>query len=143
MNAFVVDASVAIKWVVEETGTADALKLLRSGDLMAPELIVAECANILWKKARRNEMSAQQASLAADLLEHADIEILPTRNLLSAATALAIELDHPAYDCCYLALALDRKARFVTADERFIRKLRQEKSERLSDTLLSLKDAAK
>jgi predicted nucleic acid-binding protein len=54
VKAFVIDASVAIKWVVRETGTQEALSL-RQHRLVAPDLLVAECANILWKKVRRKE----------------------------------------------------------------------------------------
>jgi len=50
VNTLVIDASVAVKWVVEEDGTADAPALRRSAKLIAPELLMAECADILWKK---------------------------------------------------------------------------------------------
>ena len=123
MNTLVIDASIAIKWLIEEEGTPQALTLRRTARLLAPELLVAECANILWKKARRNELSREEALLAARLLQTAAIELVPTRSLLAAATRIAIELDHPAYDCLYLALAIENDCRFVTADERFLRKL--------------------
>ena len=123
MNTLVIDASIAIKWVIEEEGTPQALTLRREAKLLAPELLVAECANTLWKKARRNELSREEALLAARLLQTAAIELVPTRSLLAAATRIAIELDHPAYDCLYLALAIENDCRFVTADERFLRKL--------------------
>jgi len=123
VNTLVIDASIAIKWVIEEEGTSQALTLRRTARLLAPELLVAECANILWKKARRNELSREEALLAARLLQTAAIELVPTRSLLAAATRIAIELDHPAYDCLYLALAIENDCPFVTADERFLRKL--------------------
>ena len=41
------------------------------------------------------------------------------------AARLAIELDHPAYDCIYLALALERGVPFVTADQRLLRRAAQ------------------
>lgn len=123
MKRLVVDASVAIKWVVEEPGTAEALALRRYR-LSAPDLLIPECANILWKKARRQEMSADEASLAARLLEHADVELTPMRRLLEPATRLAIQLDHPAYDCLYLALAQFTGCSFVTADAKFCAKLK-------------------
>ncbi len=53
MNTFVIDASIAVKWVVEENGTAEALVLRQKAKLIASELLVAECANILWKKVQR------------------------------------------------------------------------------------------
>jgi predicted nucleic acid-binding protein len=73
----------------------------------------------------RDELPNDEGFLAARLLQAADIEFLPTRLLLEAATRIAVELDHPAYDCLYLALASERDCRFVTADERFVRKLEQ------------------
>lgn len=123
MTKVVIDASVVIKWVIEEDGTSDALSILKAGNLAAPDLLTAECANILWKKVRRKELLKDEAMMAARLIQGVDIEIFPTRQLLEKATSLAIELDHPAYDCVYLALALDNKWRFVTADDRLRRKL--------------------
>jgi predicted nucleic acid-binding protein len=115
---------------------------LRGRDrLIAPELLVAACANILWKKVRRSELSKDEAFLAAGLLEGADIELLPTRSLLGAATRLAIQLDHPAYDCLYLALAAQNDCRFVTADERLLRKLAGRRSP-YRDRAMSLSAAA-
>lgn len=142
MNHFVIDASVAIKWLVEEEGTAEALILLEKATLAAPDLVIAECANILWKKVRRQELSETEAQIGARLLEQADIEVLPTRHLLGSAISLAVELDHPAYDCLYLALALERRCRFVTADKRFQGKVREARSRHFSPLVFSLPEAA-
>jgi predicted nucleic acid-binding protein len=142
VNRLVIDASIAVKWVVEEEGTQQALALRRWAKLIAPELLVAECANILWKKVRRDELTSDEALLAARLLQAAEVELLPTRALLEAATRIAVELDHPAYDCLYLVLAVENKCRFVTADERFLRKLRQTKRGRFRNSVISLAEAA-
>jgi predicted nucleic acid-binding protein len=123
VNTLVIDASVVVKWVVEEDGTSEALAVRRRAKLIAPELLAAECANILWKKVQRDELSKEEAFLAARLLQAADIEFPPSRHLLKATTRVAVELDHPACDCLYLAQAVERDCRFVTADERFVRKL--------------------
>lgn len=142
MSKIVIDASVAIKWVVEENGTPDALALLKAGGLAAPDLLTAECANILWKKVRRDELLSDEAVMAARLIQGADIELFPTRHLLETATSIAIELDHPAYDCVYLALALDNAWRFVTADDRLRRKLGQASvADRLKGVVVSMSDA--
>lgn len=116
MTDLVIDASVAIKWVVEEEGTSNALSLRRRYRLFAPDLLVAECANVLWKKVRRNELTTPEALLAARLLQRADVELAPMRSLLEPATSLAIALAHPAYDCTYLALAESLACNLVTAD---------------------------
>jgi predicted nucleic acid-binding protein len=126
MTDLVIDASIVIKWVVEEAGTPQALGLQKYR-LFAPDLLIAECANVFWKKARRREMSLEEAGLAAELLERADIEFVPTRRFWSQATRWAIELDHPAYDCIYLALADSLSCDFITADaelQRMSKKLR-------------------
>jgi len=143
VNTFVIDASIAVKWVVEENGTAEALLLRQNAKLIAPELLVAECANILWKKVQRHELLKEEALLAARLLQGADIELLPTRSLLEAATQMSIEINHPAYDCLYLALAVDNECRCVTADERFLRKLQQCRQRGLRTRAISLIETVK
>ncbi len=123
MNRFVVDASVALKWVIAESGSVEALTLRWADQLIAPDLLAAECANALWKMARRTEITAEVAVLAARTLERSNIELYPMRRLLAPATQLATRLDHPAYDCIYLALAQIEECALVTADERLVRKL--------------------
>jgi predicted nucleic acid-binding protein len=142
VNAFVIDASIALKWVVEEDGTAEALTLRRHAKLIAPELLAVECANILWKKVQREELSTAEASLAARLLQAADVEFLPTLHLLEAATQIAIELDHPAYDCLCLALAAEQDCRFVTADNHFVRKVGEGHRRRFRGRVIGLAQAA-
>jgi predicted nucleic acid-binding protein len=143
VNTFVIDASIAIKWVVEEDGTAEALALRQRAKLIAPQLLVAECANILWKKVQRDELLKEEAMLAARLLQGAEIELLPMRYLFEAATRMSIQIEHPAYDCFYLALASEKKCHFVTADERFLRKLHQGRQRMPRPKTLSLIEAAK
>ena len=143
MNTFVIDASIAVKWVVEEEGTPEALALRQRTRLIAPELLVAECANILWKKVARDELLREEALLAAKLLQGAEVELLPMRSLFEVATTLAIELVHPAYDCIYLALAIEIDCQFVTADERLLRKLGQSGRVALRRRAVSLTEAVK
>ncbi len=142
MTTLVVDASIAVKWVVQEHGTPEALALRQRGKLIAPELLVAECANVLWKKVQRRELSKGEAHLAARLLQAAEIELLPTRSLLEAATRIAIELDHPAYGCLYFAMAVENGCQFVTADERLLRKLDQHRQRTLRGRAISLMKVA-
>lgn len=142
MNTLVIDASIAVKWVVEEDGTPEALGLRQCAKLIAPELLTAECANILWKKVQRYEFSSDEAFLAARLLQAADVELFPTRHLLEAATRIAVELDHPAYDCLYFALADEHGCRFVTADRHFVRKVSQGHRRRFRSRVVGLAQVA-
>jgi predicted nucleic acid-binding protein len=55
------------------------------------------------------------------------IELVPMRRLARRAVDLAVPLDHPAYECMYLALAKAMERPFVTADTRLLRKLALER----------------
>jgi predicted nucleic acid-binding protein len=128
--------------VVEEDGTVEALALLKRAKLSAPDFLLAECANALWKKVRKNEFTRGEALVAARLLESSEVELVSTRALVQAATRIAIELNHPAYDCLYLALALAHHTDFATADDRFVRIVRQARSASFRRFVISLSDAA-
>ena len=142
MSRVVIDASVAMKWVVEENGTAEALEVLRRYPLSSPDLMIAECANVLRKKVIRGELDEDEAVMAARLIQRSDVEFLPTRALMENALKLAVEFDHPACDCIYLSLALENDWSFVTADERLVRKLRQAPGQRFDTRVRSLTEAA-
>ncbi|ENN83791.1 hypothetical protein RHSP_41021 (plasmid) [Rhizobium freirei PRF 81] len=141
-ETLVIDASIAVKWVVEEEGTPLALALRRNHLFAAPDLLAAECANILWKKTRRNELTSDEALMASRLLERSNIELLPMRGLLAQASKLAIELGHPAYDCMYICLAASRGWRFVTADERLIRVVSQKAPPQLASLCVTMEQIA-
>ena len=138
MTAFVIDASVAIKWVVGEAGSEEAVRLIEGPTLSAPDLLMSECANILWKKTRRGELLRDEAILAIELLVRANIELVPTRGLAAAATTLSLDLDHSAYDCLYMALTLQRGDVFVTADSRFIALVRSRGASYLHNRVVDL-----
>lgn len=141
MTSLVIDTSVALKWVVEERGTSEALALLRRNALIAPELLVAECSNALWKKVERKELTKPEALFAARLLQSARVELLPMRSLIEAATRFAIELSHPAYDCIYIALAIENRCKVVTADARFLSKISQAQRAVIRDAVIPLASA--
>ena len=50
----VVDASVALKWVIEEDDSDGRASAAAFGEpLTAPDFLATECANVLWARARR------------------------------------------------------------------------------------------
>ena len=124
IDAAVVDASVAVKWVLEEPGS-DRARLLSSARLEAPDLLPIECANVLWKKVQLGDLRGDGAALRLALLLHAPITLADSRNLLEAAFRLSLELKHPVYDCLYLALAAKRDVPLVTADRKLVAALRK------------------
>ncbi len=117
---FVVDASVAVKWLVIEEDADVAQELATSGhELHAPRLMASEVANALWRKARTGEIERRAAGVLL-----ANVPDMPVRwgtdELVSAdAVRLALAFDRPIYDCIYLALAHRINATMLTADRRF------------------------
>ena len=142
-ETLVIDASVAVKWVIAEDGSEDAVRLRSAFTFVAPELLLPECANILWKKVQRKELEPNEAALAIALIERSGISFQSMQGLSETATRLAIELGHPAYDCVYLALALRQKLRFVTADKRLLATVAQRGSSALAGLCLALEDAGR
>ncbi len=138
---FVVDASVACKWLIQEPQSTEALELYVQADLIAPDLLVCEYANVLQKKVQSKHLTEGEARLAAQVLTSAKIVFFPTKHLILTAVQAAIELNHSAYDCMYLALALDQKTFFVTADDRFRAKVLSYQSSQYSTSVLSITEA--
>jgi len=120
MKQAVIDASVAVKWVLDEPGSQQA-RGLAGARLEAPDLLLVECANILWKKAQLGDLRPAEALARLDLLGRAPVAWASSPDLLGDALRLALDLRHPVYDCLYLALALQLGIPLVTADRRFAR----------------------
>jgi len=116
----VVDASVALKWVLDEDG-ADRAKAVLSGDeaLLAPDFLLLEAANVLATKVRRGLITAAGARNSLSGLREGLVRFAPSSTHLDRAHALAVELERSVYDSLYLALALAESAVLVTADGRF------------------------
>jgi predicted nucleic acid-binding protein len=119
-DSIVVDASVAIKWFVEEAETRSAVWLLEVsgalGQLVAPELLVLEGAAVLAKRARQGRVTADYPRRSLDKLRRLPIRLVPNPELLDHAVLLSEALRHPVYDCLYLALARRLDARLATFD---------------------------
>ena len=114
---WVLDASVAAKWLAPEPDSPQAQALL-ADELVAPDLLYAEVANILWKKQLRGEIDGATAQVAGRWLLQVPLQVHDSASLLADALAMALQLQHPAYDCFYLALAQRLDAPLVTADRR-------------------------
>lgn len=122
--ALIVDASVAIKWFIEEPDSDRARTLLGGSErLLAPDLVVIEVCNAAWRRARLGDIVDKQAVAIAELIGRMPWTLEPSTGLAPRATAISLALDHPVYDCFYLAAAERHEAPVVTADGRFIRRL--------------------
>jgi predicted nucleic acid-binding protein len=119
-DLLVVDCSVAVKWVVEEPMHAAARCVLRDpGRLIAPQLLLAEVANVASRKQARKEITPAQGAELVRLVAAAIGTWYDMRSIALRAFHLALTLDHAAYDCCYLALAELTGGRMLTDDRDF------------------------
>ncbi len=114
----VVDASVAMKWVLPEDGS-DAAWALRAQNLIAPSYWLLEAANALWRYSRRGIITLKDADSLLHELGCAPVASQPVADDIAVALAFALRLGHPAYDCLYLALAVRHDTHVITADRRF------------------------
>lgn len=113
------DASVAVKWFLPEIH-CDAARLLLNGDdeLLAPELILPEVGNVLWKKWRTSELTATEVIAILQDFRRFPLQIIAMRAYLERAMRLAIDYERSVYDSIYLALAIQYQTVFITADRR-------------------------
>jgi predicted nucleic acid-binding protein len=118
--ALVVDASVAVKWVIEEALRDRALDLLADNEVIAPDLLLTEVRNALAMRVRRRLTTVAEARAAEAAFRSIPLLIEPTSELLEDAFELALRLAHPIYDCLYLALAVRRDLPLATADRRLL-----------------------
>jgi predicted nucleic acid-binding protein len=120
----VVDASVVIPCFVPERFSTAARAWLDAADtLLAPDFLSLECANALWKKVRRKEITLSDASGALEQVVGGFIELRSSLALARGALRLGCDLGHPVYDCAYVALAEAEEAEFLTADRELVRLL--------------------
>jgi hypothetical protein len=141
MTAFVVDASVALKWFVMQPDSALADRLLaREFELHAPDLMRAEAANGLWRYFRNGDIRQNQGKSALAKLGRTINVWHRGDDLAGDAFDLAVALDHPAYDCIYLGLARRLGTKVITADRRLVGKVEKTAC---ADLVISLAEFAR
>ena len=115
----VLDASAVVRLILLDSVAADWAQTLETiGLVLAPELMLTEVTNTLWKLHRANQLQGVDPhSLLSQATELID-QIEPDRNLQVEALALAMHLNHSVYDCLYLALARREAATLLTADQK-------------------------
>ena len=139
--ALVVDASVGLKWVLEEPDSplAEALVQIES-DLLVPDFWLNEATNVLWLQIRRKLLTPDEAREGLVLLR-ALVEPTPTAamHLHEAALDISIAVNHSTYDTLYLAFAVAMGATaVVTADGPFLRSMQAHPDPTLSAMVLPL-----
>ncbi len=110
MDKLVIDASVAIKWFVVEPHTNEARRLLdsfQSGEpiFLAPDILVAEFANTIWKKQLFQGLTESDAKDILKAFQSLNLSITPAGSLIDTAYDLATKHRRSFYDALYLALS--------------------------------------
>lgn len=111
-----------MRLILGDPAAAPLAQPLREAALvLAPELMLTEVANTLWKLQRAQQLAdLDPQQLLADARDLVD-RVEPDRHLQAEALALACHLNHPVYDCLYLALARREAASLISADQRLLR----------------------
>ena len=106
MIDIVVDSSVALKWLVREQDSELAIRLLSPAvRRLAPDLLLVEVANALWKNERLKRIDPAIARRGVAELPRFFTEFFSAHDLVADASSLARDLDHPVYDCLYIIAA--------------------------------------
>ena len=121
VRAWVVDASVAFAWFAAVPNAEQASQLLDAEPgtlLLAPDLVLVELLNAAWKSRRLGAITSEQFQMLANRASEPFSRLFPSSALLARAAHWCHELDHPAYDCLYVALAERERATLNPKDQR-------------------------
>ena len=122
---YVLDASVALKWVLPESDSDKALALRDSwtqhlDELIAPHFFPMECGYSLFRAQNKKLVSpGQPRKLLTSILSHSPI-LKDVGPLLPRAVEIAEQMGIGFYDAFYLALAEAEACDFVTADTKLL-----------------------
>ena len=124
IQSYVVDASVAVKWFVDEEGS-DKARLVRDNfvtgqlDLAAPDLLRYEVVNAL-RFHPVAEIDGAALAKSLDAIENYQFLVKPSREAWSRAIQLSYSSKISLYDAVYLGVSHIMKSPLLTADEKLI-----------------------
>jgi predicted nucleic acid-binding protein len=119
----VVDASAALRWFIPASPGGTVYPFPETDQpLVAPDLFIAEVRNTALVYHRKGELKLDQAKAMVATIDRLMAGYFPLSALTEIAWAMALEFDHSAYDCFYIALAKHIDSYLITADERMLRK---------------------
>ena len=93
----------------------------------APELVLPEFANIIWKKVLRAEITDKEGQKIVSEFTKTSLIFHPHEKFIRSAYTGARLTNLTVYDWTYLSLALMLDCEFVTADEKFYKALEKTK----------------
>lgn len=132
----VIDANVGLKWFIEESRSPAARKILDKGaSFIAPDIFIPEICNVVWKKVKNQEIIAEQGQAIVSNVPMVLDHIVPSSEVAKRAFALAVQFNHPVYDCLYLALAERESISLVTDDAKLVTVAKKARLARLVQAL--------
>jgi predicted nucleic acid-binding protein len=125
-NVVIVDASIALKWTLNESDSSAALALLahwtdKEIEVHAPALLAYEVTNALYRRVRKGEIPFGDArrGLTEIIFKVVEFDFPEDPDFNIRAMELGQQFGLPAaYDSHYLALAESRECELWTADTR-------------------------
>ena len=127
MDKVVVDASLALRWVLKDEKEARVDDLLCQWatsltQMLVPPLFLSEITNALYLSVRRHRLTLEEARLALVTIMQVGLEMTEPAGLYPRSLDLAAEYELTnAYDAQYMALAEIEGCELWTADERLVR----------------------
>ena len=119
MTRYVIDASVAVEYLLKTPLGLALAELVERASLIAPELLDAEVLSVLRRAALGGRLEEGRALAALDDLAVWPVDRLPTRTLARLAWRHLHNVS--AYDALYVAAARAHDATLLTADGRLSR----------------------
>ena len=125
---YVLDASVAICWVIPRPLSPNAVRLRHEyrqqiHELLAPEVFIDEVASALTKAVRQKNIAVGQAASLYAKVTNFPPDLIEYVPLIARAIDISSRTRSGYYDCLYVALAEREGCELVTADQRSIANL--------------------
>jgi predicted nucleic acid-binding protein len=128
-ETLVIDASVVVKWYCDEEDTDIALKIKErffenKCKLTAPNLLIYEVANTV--RFVKMFSAEERIGILDDLYSIGFEFIYPDEKMMASALSMAVKYETTVYDAVYFALAREKGCAYVTADDTFVRNVKEE-----------------
>lgn len=119
----VVDASVALAWVLPDTQSNQRYSaviaqagLARTEELLAPRLLTTECSYRLLKYGRRHHWGEAKIAESAEVIDLFNIRYFDNADAVASLVRFAVRHHVQGYDAVYLGLAVQLGAKLATLD---------------------------
>lgn len=119
--SFVIDCSVAAKWLFLEEGSSKAEDVLAAlSFFFVPDLFIVEIDAVISKKVRKREITSKKAFQKIEERKSLPYKLLSYNSISKLALEISVSLPITLYDATYVVAAIERNAIVYTADQRLV-----------------------